>query len=222
MQDDPTLRLARALADQRSIHHQAIILSGLLAGCAMWRFSPLHEPEPLVGIAIIVGVLALAVLLLLGWVKHEVATESTDDVILTGSLPWIGHTPVQRAVRHRIDSIETTRARRRLAADLRWRIRLAEGAVRPSPGYIRASVLPPLCSFERHVLLDERSLVTALAERIEAAPADPRALIILWRLITTPPRLDAERDVSAGEELARRLHAAHALICTPGNQTDTV
>ncbi len=43
---------------------------------------------------------------------------------------------------------------------------------------------------QRRVILDERLLVTAIADRIDQALADPRALVILWRMVTGAPPLD--------------------------------
>jgi hypothetical protein len=212
VRDDPTFRLGRALADQESVVNQAAALGVFLAGCAMWRFSPLHEPEPITGAVISVGGLVLGVVLMVGWSKHEDAVTCTDDVILSGFLTMGQDTPVQRAVSHRLVSIEKPRSRRRLASGLRWRLRLADGSARPSPGYMRASALPPLGPSERSVFLDERPLVLALADRLERAPVHPQALVILWRVVTAPPRLESEGDRLAGEELRRRLRAASALM----------
>jgi len=212
VQDDPTFRLGRALTDQRAVVDQAAALGVLLAGCTMWRFSPLHEPEPFTGAAIAVGGLVLGAVVLVGWLRHEEAITCADDVILSGFLTTAQDTPVQRAVSHRLATIEKPRSRRRLASDLRWRLRLADGTARPSPGYMRASVLPPLGPSERHVFLDERQLVLAMTERLERAPAHPQALVILSRVVTAPPRLDCEGDRRAGEELRRRLRAASALM----------
>ena len=153
VRDDPTFRLGRALAAQQAVVHQAAALAVFVGGCAMWRFSPLHEPEPLTGVVISVGGLVLGVVLMVGWSRHEEATMCTDDVILSGFLTMARDTPVQRAVSHRLISIEKPRSRRRLASDLRWRLKLADGTERPSPGYMRASVLPPLCPSERRTLL---------------------------------------------------------------------
>ena len=184
----------------------------------MWRFSPLHEPEPFTGAMISVGGVALGVVLMLGWLRHEDALACTDDVILSGFLAVAEDTPVQRAVSHRLAWIEKPRSRRRLASDLRWRLKLADGSARPSPGYMRASVLPPLGPAERRVYLDERPLVLSLTNRLERAPVHPQALVILWRVVTAPPRLDVEGDRLAGEELRRRLHAASALMA--GDDSD--
>lgn len=214
VRDDPTFRLGRALADQRAVVDQVIALAVFLGGCAMWRFSPLHEPEPFTGAVIAVGGTVLGVVLLFGWSKHDETIICVDDVILSGCLATTtaGETPVQRAVAHRVESIETPRARRRLAGDLRWRLKLADGTARPSPGYMRASVLPPLSPSERRVLIEERPLVLSMISRVERAPVNPRALVILWRVVTTPPRLDGEGGRLAGEELRRRLQAASALV----------
>jgi hypothetical protein len=212
VREDPTFRLGRALADQRAVVDQGIALGVFLAGCAMWRFSPLREPEPFTGAVIAVGGLVLGIVILLGWLRHEEAITCTDDVILSGFLTTTQDTPVQKAVSHRLATIEKPRSRRRLASDLRWRLKLADGTARPSPGYMRASVVPPLGPSERRVLLDERRLVLTMTERLERAPVDPQALVILWRVVTAPPRLDCDGDRLAGEELRCRLRAASALM----------
>lgn len=212
VRDDPTFRLGRALANERAVAVQAAALGAFLVGCAMWRLSPLHEPEPITGGALAVGGIVLGVVLLVGWLRHEDAITCVDDVILSGFLTTAHDTPVQRAVAHRLVSIEKPRSRRRLASDLRWRLKLADGTAHPSPGYVRASVLPPLGPAERRVLVDERRLVLELADRLERAPAHPQAVVILWRVVTTPPRLDADGDRFAGEELRRRLSAASRLM----------
>jgi hypothetical protein len=214
VRDDPTSRLCRALADKRAVVDQAMALAVFLGGCAMWQLSPLHEPEPFVGIVLVVGALVLAVVLMVGWSKREEATERTDDLILSGFSTEADVTPIQRAVSHRLLAIETPRSRRRLATDLRWRVKLADGTARPSAGYMRASVLPPLCPSERRVLLEEKPLLIAMINRLEEAPVEPQALVILWRVVTTPPRLDREGDRSAGEALQRRLYSASKLIAS--------
>jgi hypothetical protein len=212
--DDPAFRLCRALADKRAVVEQAMALAVFLGGCAMWWLSPLHEPEPFVGIVIVVGALVLAVVLMVAWSKREDATMRTDDLILSGFSTEADDTAIQRAVSHRLTAIETPRSRRRLATDLRWRLKLADGIVRPSAGYMRASVLPPLCPSERRVLLEEKALLLAMINRLEEAPVDPQALVILWRVVTTPPALDSRGDRLAGEELQRRLYSASKLMAS--------
>jgi len=151
----------------------------------------LHEPEPFIDVVLVVGSIGLVVELAVGWPKHEEAAECADELIFWGFCGDARRTPVERAVSDRLLSLEKPRSRRRLANDLRWRLKLAEGTARPSPGYIRASAFPPLGRSQRRVLMGERPLVTKLAARIEQAPVDSRALVILRRFVTVPPPLDA-------------------------------
>ena len=212
MGDDPVYRLGRALTEEHTAKVRAAAVGAFLGGCVFWRLSPLHEPEPLVGAAIMIGSLVLGIAVLIALTKHDEATFCTDDLILTGYAPGDGETPIARAVAHRVTSIESRRRRRRLASSLRWRMELAEGRTRPSPGYTRASVLPPLCASERRVLLAERDAVNQMVVRLEHAPTDPQALVILWSIIQRPPGLGERDDGSAGAELEQRLHAAAALL----------
>jgi hypothetical protein len=204
--------LARALATQRAIVDQATGLGVFLAGCAAWWLSPMHEPQPFIGAVIFIGAIALVVELAFGWATHEEAIMCADELILAGFSGDARRTPIERAVLHRVWSIEKPRERRRLADALRWRLRLADGTTRPSPGYIRACAFPPLTRSQRRALLDERPLVTEMANRVQQARVDPRALVILWGFLTLPPQLDPQADQRTYEELRDRLRTASALI----------
>jgi hypothetical protein len=214
MHDDPVFRLGKALTAQQLVAGQVIAVASFLCGCAAWRISPLHEPEPFTGIAIIVGSVGLAAMLTLAWWMRTKTTRCADDLILAGFRNLDAATPVGSALANRIDSIESRRCRRRLARGLRWRLQLAEGTIHPSPGYVRASVVPPLGSSERRVLLEERSRVSAMITCLERTPVDPQALVLLWRVITTPPSLDIASESSAADELHRMLLRASTLIGT--------
>jgi hypothetical protein len=214
-------RLAQALAGQQALIDQATRLGVFVAGCAVWRISPLNEPEPFVLFVVFVGLIALVVELAILWVRHEDVVASSDDLILAGFFGDARRTPIERAVSHRLSSIEKPRVRRRLADALRWRLRLADGTARLSPGYIRASAFPPLSRSQRRAILDERPLVTEMADRVQQRPVDPRALVILWGFVTLPPHLDPQGDQRTYEELRGRLQKASALImegtaATPG------
>ena len=148
----------------------------------------------------------------MSWAKHEEAIACADELILAGFFGDARRTRIEQAVSRRLCSIETPRARRRLANALRWRLRLADGTTRPSPGYIRASAFPPLGRSQRRVFLDERLLIAAMADRIEQAPVDPRALVILWGMVTGPPPLDEVDEPANAREVRSLLHSAWALI----------
>ena len=206
------IRLATSLATQRAIVDQASGLGVFLVGFAAWWIAPIQTPQPFVGAVIVLGALALVVELAFGWATHEDAIMCADELILAGFCGDTQRTPIDRAVWHRICAIEKSRSRRRLAKALRWRLRLADGTTRPSPGYLRACAFPPLSRSQRRALLDEWPRVIEMADRVEQIPVDPRALVILWGFVTAPPQLDPKPDRRAYDELRRRLQTAWSLI----------
>jgi hypothetical protein len=213
--------LARALAAQRAIVDQAIGLGVFVAGCAVWWLAPIQTPQPFVGAVLFFGGIALAVEFAFGWATHEEAIMCADELILAGFRGDAQRTPIEQTVWHRLCAIEKPRSRRRLANALRWRLRLADGTIRPSPGYLRACAFPPLSRSQRRALLDERRRVLKMADRVEQAPVDPRALVILWGFVTTPPQLDPTGDRQVYDELRRRLQTASTLIKDdPGPATE--
>jgi hypothetical protein len=205
-------RLARSLATQHAIVDQATGLGVFLAGFFAWWVAPIQTPQPFVGGVIFFGGIALAVELAFGWATHEEAIMCADELILAGFCGEARRTPIEQTVWHRMCAIEKSRSRRHLANALRWRLRLADGATRPSPGYIRACAFPPLSRSQRRALLDERRSVVDMADRVEQAPVDPRALVILWGFVTAPPQLDPTSDQQVYDELRRRLQRASSLI----------
>ncbi len=212
LSSDATSCLAQALARGRVIVRQCVALGAVLAGCAVWWLSPLDEPEPFVGWVLLVGGVVLLVDLGLGGFEHARATAHADELILAGFTRLSGRTPIERAVAHRLCWVQRPRSRHRLANDLRRRLRLADGSLHPSRGYMRATVLRPLAAYERRALLDEYPLVSCLADRVERAPVDPRALVLLWSVVSATSSYSATSAREAGEELGRRLHGACVLI----------
>lgn len=216
MQDCSASRLARALSTQRLLARQAIALGIFLGVCAVARLSPLHEPEPITGILILIGTLAFAVVLAWAWTNHEDATSIADELIMLGYAGERRRTRVDCALADRIAAIEKPRARHRLAEDLRWRLRLAAGTTRPSPGYVRACAFPPLGPVGREVFLQEQLRLARVADRIEQSWVDPRALVILWRIVTAPPvpyQYGVSRRVSE-DALAEELRDAVRRACS--------
>jgi hypothetical protein len=206
---DPTSGLVRALEAQRRVRRQIALLVMLVAACGAWWLAPINEPQPLTGIVIGTGALVLVVEFLVDWSARDAAGEYADDLILTGFVGASRRSPIDRAVSGRIERMEEPRSRQRLATALRWRVRLAQGSVLPSPGMVRACAYPPL-GVHRGVYLAQAPLILAIAQRIEGADADPRALIVLRRLITTPPPItveprEFEQEVRRSFELAASL-----------------
>jgi hypothetical protein len=215
MRDCSVSGLARALSTQRMVTRQAVALGLFLGICALARLSPFREPEPVTGALILISAVGAAIFAVWMWAKREYAMSIADELILLGFAGERRRTPVDCALANRIAAIETPRARHRLAEDLRWRVRLASGAARLSPGCVRASVFPPLGSVRREVFLEERLRLTRVANQIEQSQVDPRALVILSRIVTDPPLscqpgVDQREHVSA-EEVRDALRQAYRL-----------
>lgn len=215
LSSDPTSCLAQALFRRRVILRQCVALAGVLVGFAAWRLSPLGEPEPYTGFVLVIGSAALIVDLAMERFERARATAYADELILSGYTFQSARTPIEQAVSHRLDWVVKPGARHRLSRELRWRLRLADGSLGGSPGYLRASVLPPLVAYERQALLAEYGRVREMADRIDRAPADPRALVLLWSVVSAPPSLDTPVGREAGEELRRRLRSAAAILELP-------
>jgi len=216
VQDCSASRLARALSMERLLFRQAVALGVFLSVCAIARLSPFHEPEPITGILILTCMLVLCVVLAERWKQRDDATSVADDLILLGYAGERRRTPVDCALADRIAAIETPRARHRLATDLRWRLRLAAGTARPSPGYARACAFPPLGTVGRRVFSEEQFRIARAADRIDEARVDPRALVMLWRIVTTPPvpYLESAARPASAKDPAGELRDAVRRACS--------
>ena len=210
---DTTRRLAGALAAARMFARQSAALLVLLLACLAWIGSPLPAPEPFAGLLLAAAACALAIELGLALAARRRAAACADELILSGFACESARTPVERAIARRISWLDRPRTRHRLAEHLRWRLQLAEGSLGVSPGYMRASVHPPLARYERMALLTNCTLIRELADRLDRGPADPRALVILWSVISAPPSLDrSAAGRAAGEELSARIRLARRLV----------
>lgn len=192
------------------VRRQIVLLVTLVVACAAWWLAPITEPQPLTGIIIGIATLALLVEFLVEWSKRDAADEYADDLILSGFLGATRRSPIERAVSRRIDRVEEAGSRRGLGKALRWRVRLAQGRALPSPGMVRACAYPPLGE-HRGVYVEQATLILAIAERIERAPVDPRALIILRRIITTPPPVATDSRTHA-QDVRRGFRTAASLL----------
>lgn len=198
----PTSQLARTLEVRRAIHTQAIAVFLVVVLAAAWRVSPLHEPEPLTLVLLAVASAAFVLELSLGWYEEVRAERFADELILTGFADLHLDTRIGRTVSARVTRLQSHRARRRLAEDLRWRVSLANGWTRPSAGYLRAAAFPPLDPAQREIV--RADTVLDIAARIErTAAVDPRALIALHRFIQ-PPTVPASSLAAQGRASALR------------------
>jgi hypothetical protein len=204
--------LDRALTDERRQARQALALGGLIAILIAIRLSALRDP--LMSIVILVAAAALIVELAWTRMNQGDATFFADELILAGQNGTGRRTPVDNAVEARIASITAPRSRHRLAEDLRRRVRLAAAPTRTAPSDTRRHQIPPIGVAERQVFLDEGPLALAVADRIDQAPTDPRALVILHRLVASPPTLGRGSERPSSDELRDALRHARSLIET--------
>jgi len=203
--------LSEALAERNSIADQALALTTFLVACVVWRVAPLRTPDSFVDAVFLVGALGLMMVATLAWAKHEDAIMLTDQMILVGFGGLAEQTSAERFLARRIRSIENSRSRRRLANGLRKRLHLV-GVSTASVRQLPVSGMTPMTAAQRAVLLEEKGLVAALAERVERSPVDPRALVMLWRVVHLPPPVGPQSQRRMSEELRARLHTAWQLI----------
>ena len=188
------------LASARSIEHvvrrqaQACALAALVT--VAWRLGPLPGPQRLLGYVVLGLALTLMAELLVGAMQRDRAERCADDLIESG-FPVEGRTdPVSRAVRARIREVVSERHRRRVANALRWQLELE---ARPASLVLaRNGALLPPCGFGAHA---ER--IVRIADAIERAPCDPRALIRISRLLSTPDRPRVSGSAAVGAALRR-------------------
>ena len=210
---DTTRRLAGALEAARTFRRQSAGLLALLLACSAWILSPVHAPEPFAGLLLGVAACALVIELALALAARRRAAGCADELILSGFPCESMRTPVERAIARRAAWLERPRTRRRLAKHLRWRLKLAEGSLGVSLGYMRTSVYPPLARYERNALLVNYTLIREMADRLDSGPADPRALVLLWGVVLAPPSLDRGAvGRAAGEELSSRIRLARTIV----------
>jgi hypothetical protein len=208
--DDPAPLLAASLGRRRVVGRQALATAAFVAAAAAWWALPVDRP-PMVLTCAVLGAVALgiAALALLG--AHERTRGYTDQLILTGCRPVHQGSPVVHALSRRMAGIETSRSRRGLAGSLRWRLRLAEASGLAATNHPRAA-FDPLTRSEREVFAAERHLVAAIADRLEHAPVEPRAIVLLWEVLCRPPR----NGEAAAEELRQSFRTAARLIGLEG------
>ena len=212
MHDDPAFRLGRAIDQRRVVIRQVGGVLGLIGAFAGWRLAPLKQPEPLTSVIFAIGAVAVVVLLILFIVCEEERRWWTDRLIISSRGRLAGDTPVGCAVSRRVARLESPRYRHRLAEGLVWRLRLAEGKAKPSVGYLRASVVPPLSRQERRALVADRGLALHIADRVAEDVADPVALVLLVEWMTGPPPINDAQAAEAAAQLHRRLVQVSELL----------
>jgi hypothetical protein len=110
---------------------------------------------------------------------------------------------VSQAVAERVARLESDRKRRSLAEALRTHVELDQTP--PSPAALRCATVPVLRG-----LGDHPDVVERIATSFERGVCDPRAIIQVERLLTTPPAVPPDDDDRA--ELGRRLRGIMRIL----------
>src|SRR6185437_3692230 len=138
--------------------------------CSAWILSVPQAPEPFAWLLLGVAACALVLELALTVAARRRAAACADELILTGFACESTRTPVERAIARRAAWLERPRTRHRLAEHLRWRLQLAN-----------------------------YTLIREMADRLDRGPADPRALVLLWSVVSAPPLDRSAVGPAAGE-----------------------
>jgi hypothetical protein len=183
---------ARSL--ERITRRHRLALLALAGGALLVRISPLHDPRPFVLWLIAFSGLAAAIETAIAFWARDRREARADELIAAGFVVTGRADQVSRAVAERIDSLESARARRRLAGDLRWHVGLERDLVSA-----RRARVPAVRGFAPNADLIER-----VAAALERGPCDPRALVRLNALLVRP---------CAGSPGAEGVRAALAEVC---------
>lgn len=187
----------------------------LTVGCAVWRLASPPASGQLPTFVLPLGVAAFTILAAVYWTRNRDVAARVDDLILCGVSPEQEGIVVTGAVTARLAAIESARSRRNLAQNLRRHLESAEKAGVPHAPGAPQRLVSQLDPSERRVLLDERSLVRVMADRIEQTEVDPRALILLERVADGTPR-SLITGGDAGDVLGRRLRKAWDILAEEG------
>ena len=147
-------------------------------------------------------------------IRREAADRAADQLIEQG-FPVSGRDDaVAGLVRRRVERLTAPCRRRRLAASLRRQLQQERmHAARPTRGTRPA---PPI----RGLLAHDR-LVCEIAAMLERPGADPRACVLLTRILTSPPGHPATADDPRGSrQLAASLARIHALLAAGADGRD--
>lgn len=190
----PGAELASARSIQHVAHRQgrACALVGAIA--VAWRLGPLPEPEPLLGYIVFGVAVALVLEVLVGAMQRDRADRCADELIESGFAGDGRSDLVSLAVQARVGDVMSERNRRRVASALRWQLELEARPLSVASARTGARLLP--CGFAAHA-----QRIGQIAAAIESGPCDPRALIRVSRLLSTPGRPGACGSDAVGAAL---------------------
>jgi hypothetical protein len=202
--------LARSLADARTAARRRWTYLAAFAAGAGWAL--VVPGGRMLGAAIALAALAGAAAETALVVLRRDAADRAADQLIDEGFPVRGRgDTVAGSVQRRIERLTAPQWRRQLAASLRWHLeqeRLREAGRTPRPRPV-----PPI----RGLLAHER-MVCEIAAMLERPGADPRACMLVTRILTSPPGLPATPQDPRGRcHLASLLARIHTMLAAAGD-----
>ena len=209
------------LVDARTAQHahgrDTVALGGLAAAAALWLAADVPASRTFAACVAALAGLGAGLELLLALSGRDRADRCADDMIVAGFLAQGRQDPVSLAVEARCCELASPRTRRRLARAIRTAIRIERA--RQSRFSRQLQALPPVRGLAANAALAE-----LVATRIEQAPCDPRAVVLVARILEPPsdlvavPSLHEQNRRVRGDLLraARLLDAASEVASRSG------
>jgi hypothetical protein len=176
------------LVDARSAQHvhgrDGLALGALAALAALWIAAGVAAFRPFAVCVAGLAALAAGVELLFALSGGERADRAADDMIVAGFLAQGRLDAVSLAVEARRCELASPRMRRRLVRALRTAVRIELAP--PSRFSRQLAALPPVRGLAANAALAE-----LVACRLEQEPCDPRAVVLVARLLEPPSDLAA-------------------------------
>jgi hypothetical protein len=176
------------LVDARIAQHaharDCVVLGSMAAGATLWVVGGVETLRPFATCLAGVAVVAAGLELLLALSGRDRADRCADDMIVAGFLAQGRLDPVSLAVEARRCELASLRTRRRLAHALRTAIRVERARGRRFGRQV--SALPPIRGLAANAALAE-----LVAARLEQEPCDPRAVVLVARVLEPPSDLVA-------------------------------
>jgi hypothetical protein len=198
----PGAELLSARSIERTLRRQrdALVALAVVAAAGL-AVAPSGHGRMLAAVSVVAAIGALVVSVATVF-ERDRGDRAADALIEEGFRHERRSDPLSLTIAERIDQLESDRKRRSLADALRAHVELDRSPGPPAP---RCPATPVLRG-----LRDHSEVVERIASEFERGACDPRAIIQVERLLTTPPPMPPSDDDRA--DLGRRLRRIARLL----------